>query len=365
MSRRAVLLITAVFASACGGESPTVVHSPSPKSLPSASASSPSPSAGPLTGTYGLGLSAGMLMMIKPDASVPVSVPVAAASTQYCSPQRDGLVAPPPVSASDHEVYFRDGDTKIRKVVAPASAEDVTTVPGGQNIISFFSVSPDDQQIAVVVEDVSSGTAISVRLYVEDLRGGAHHVELYSAQTPKDARGTTLWPMGWHASALVLAVMRACTNELAGVSPSEWHVSNAANGTRIANVPATNCTLSNWPSTAGVACLDAQGATRYDWAGKGTSVTPPGVQGGGFIQAGLSPSGSSVFFATGSGAASASPTTRIVTAGAADNAIGHPACLFIDDRTLLAPDAIITLAPVVIRPLAQSGVCAGRFPGGL
>jgi hypothetical protein len=114
-----------------------------------------------------------------------------------------------------------------------------------------------------------------------------------------------------------------------------------------------------------VACLDGQGATRYDWAGKGISVTPPGVQSGGFIQAGVSPTGGSVFFSTASGAAAPSPTTRIITGTAADSAPGHPACLFIDDRTLLAPDAIITIAPVVITPIAQSGVCAGRFPGGL
>jgi hypothetical protein len=48
-----------------------------------------------------------------------------------------------------------------------------------------------------------------------------------------------------------------------------------------------------------------------------------------------------------------------------DTAAGHSACLFIDERTLLAPDAVIALAPVAIKPLAQSGVCAGRFPGGL
>jgi hypothetical protein len=364
MRRGAVLLATAVLTLSCGGESPpTAVHFPSPKA---SAAASPSPSSGPLTGSYGLILSAGTLMVIKPDGGVAASVDVAAASTQDCSSQHGRLVAPPPVSASNTEVYFRDGDTKIRKLVLPNQAVDVTTVPAGPNVISFFSVSPDDQQIAVLVEDVSSSTAITQRLYVEDLHGGGHHVDVYATQTPKDDRGITLWPMGWHAGALVLAVVRACTFTASGIPPSEWHVSSATNATRLATVHANNCTLSNWPSAAGVACMDGQGVTtRYDWAGKSVAVSAPGVQGGGFIQAGLSPNGSSVFFSTGAEAGGAAPTTRIFTAGVPDTAPGHSACLFIDEHTLLAPDAVISLAPVVSKPLVQSGVCAGRFPGGL
>jgi hypothetical protein len=169
--------------------------------------------------------------------------------------------------------------------------------------------------------------------------------------------------MGWHAGTLVLAKVGACTFASAE-PPSEWHVSKTTDATQLANIKAVNCTLSAWPSAAGVACMDPQGVTtRYDWAGKGPSVAAPGVQGGGFIQAGLSTTGNSVFFATAPGAGA--PTTRIVTAGVPDTAAGHSACLFIDERTLLAPDAVIALAPVAIKPLAQSGVCAGRFPGGL
>jgi hypothetical protein len=305
-------------------------------------------------------------MLIKPDGSLAATVDVAPASTQFCSAQHDGLVAPPPVSASNTEVYFRDGDIKIKKVVLPGSAVDVTTVPAGPNVISFFSVSPDDQQIAVLVVDVASATALTMRLYVEDLKGGGHHVDLYNTQVPKDDRGFTLWPMGWHAGSLALAMVKACSFNPAGISPSEWHVSNATTGTRQTAIRASGCTLSSWPSAAGVACIDGQGvATRYDWAGKGVGVAAPGMQGAGFIQAGLSPAGSNVFFSTGSGAGGSGPATRIVTAGVPDSAPGHAACLFIDERTLLSPDAVISLGPVAVKPLAQSGVCAGRFPGGL
>lgn len=376
MRRRATLLTTAVLLISCGGSTSTASHSPSPRASTIASPSA-TPSAGPLSGSYGLVLSAGMLNVIKTDATVAATVAVAPASAQFCSSQHDGVVAPPPVSASNDAVYFRDGDTKIRQVVPPAGAVDVTTVPGSPSIVSFFSVSPDDQQIAVLTEDVSSNTGISERLYVEDLKGGGHHVDIFTTQVPKDKRGTTLWPMGWHAGALILAVFPACTFEPAGITPSEWHVSNAANATRIATIKASSCTLSYWPSAAGVGCADSQGVTTlYDWAGKVLSVTGPGATGSGYSMTSVSPKGNSILFATGAGAGAPTPATGIVQLGPGPYATvpGHAACAWIDEDHLLAGDAVIQfpaetpgnlLVTTTVMPLADSGVCAGRFPGGL
>src|SRR5205807_6911088 len=39
----------------------------------------------------------------------------------------------------------------------------------------------------------------SLRLYVQDLHGGANHVEIFSSQH------AWVWPVGWHAGKLVLA----------------------------------------------------------------------------------------------------------------------------------------------------------------
>ena len=376
MRRRATLLTLTLLLISCGGSSSSASHSPSPGASTIASPS-PTPSAGPLSGSYGLVLSAGMLNVIKTDATVAATVAVAPASAQFCSSQHDGVVAPPPVSASNDAVYFRDGDTKIRQVVPPASAVDVTTVPGSPSIVSFFSVSPDDQQIAVLTEDVSSNTGISERLYVEDLKGGGHHIDIYTTQVPKDKRGTTLWPMGWHAGALVLAVLPACTFEPAGITPSEWHLSNATNATRIATIKANNCTLSYWPSAAGVGCADSQGVTTlYDWAGKVLAVTGPGATGSGYSMTSLSPKGNSILFATGAGPGAPTPATGIVQLGPGPYATvpGHAACAWIDEDHMLAGDAVIQfpaetpgnlLVTTTVMPLADSGVCAGRFPGGL
>jgi hypothetical protein len=377
MRRRATLLTTALLVLSCGGSQPSASHSPSPSAFPTSGSPSASPSAGPLSGAYGLVLSAGTLELIKTDASVAAEVPVATASAQFCSSLHDGLVAPPPVSASNDEVYFRDGDNKIRQVVPPGSAVDVTTVPGGPNIISFFSVSPDDQQIAVLVEDVSGGTAISERLYVEDLHGGGHHVDIYTTLVPKDKRGTTLWPMGWHAGAIVLALFPACTFEPAGLTPSEWHVATSTNATRLATMRANNCTLSYWPSATGVGCIDAQGVTTlYDWAGKVLSGTGPGSTGSGYSMTSVSPKGNSILFATGAGPGAPAAATGIVQLGPGPYSTvpGHAACTWIDEDHLLAPDAVIQFpaetpgnvqVTTTVMPLTASGVCAGRFPGSL
>jgi hypothetical protein len=381
-SRLALLAVIVFGTAACGAATPSGSHTSSPAVSGSSSVSpstqpSGSPVGQPLSGSYGLLLSAGNLELIKPDATVAATVPVANASAQYCSQQHDGIVAPSPVSVSSDQVYFRDGDTKIRMVVPPASAVDVTTVPGNATTISFFSVSPDDQRIAVLVEDVSSGTAISERLYVEDLHGGSNHVDIYTDSVPKDKRGTTLWPMGWHNGALVLALVPVCTFEPAGLTPTEWHVANAATAVRTATIRANNCTLSFFPSPAGVGCINAQGATTlYDWTGKSTGVTGPATQSTSYTLTGVSPAGQSAFFSVAGGIGAPAPETQIQQLGPGPYATvqGYSACLWIDEDHLLAPDAVIQFpaeTPGNLRvtatatALPQSGACAGRFPGSL
>ncbi|HSP10067.1 MAG TPA: hypothetical protein VLU92_10780 [Candidatus Dormibacteraeota bacterium] len=380
MTRLSVLAVAALLSASCGGQGSGASGSPRATASPSSSAQatlSPPPSATPLAGAFGLLLTAGELELVRPDASIAAGVAVANASVQYCSSQHDGAVLAPPVSASNDQVYFRDGDTKIRMVVPPASAADVTTVPGSSTVVSFFSVSPDDQRIAVLVEDLSGASTIGLRLYVEDLHGGGHHSDIYTASTPKAKLATTLWPMGWHQGALVLALMPACTFEPAGLTPSEWHVSNVSNGARIATIRAAGCTLSYWPSPAGVGCINAQGVTTlFDWSGKVTSVTGPPTAGVGYVLTGVSPAGQSAFFSTGAAVGAPAPTTQILQLGPGPYATvqGHSACTWIDEDHLLAQDAVIQFpaetpgnlqVTATATALSQSGECAGRFPGGL
>ncbi len=221
MRKTALLVAMTAMLAACGQPtSPTVVHFTTPSADASATppasatpstgstpAASPTAVASTLTGSYGILIAGGRVELVKTDASIAAVAPIAAPSVQYCSSNSDGAMEAPPVSASGHQVYFRDGDTRIRRLTPPTGSTDVTTVPGGSTQVSFFSVSPDDQRIAVVVEDISAATTISLRLYVEDLVGHGHHADIYTTTQPKGKTGTTLWPMGWHGGALVLAVV--------------------------------------------------------------------------------------------------------------------------------------------------------------
>jgi hypothetical protein len=395
MRRIALVAALTALVAACGqapaasvhvGASPSASSSAggsaaaSPSSHPSAAASTlptPSQATATLTGNYGIVIAGGEIELVKPDASIATRSPIGASSVVSCSSSGDGAMEAPPVSASSSQVYFRDGDTQISRMSLTSGATNVTTVPGGPTTVSFFSVSPDDQRIAVVVEDLSAATTISLRLYVEDLVGHGHHADIFTTTQPKGKTGTTLWPMGWHNGALVLAVVVACTFEPAGLTPSSWHISNASTAVRIATINASNCTLSLWPSPAGVGCTAySSGATTlYDWSGKVISVTGPGSTGSGYTMTGLSPAGNSIFFATGAGIGAPAPATGIVQLGPGPYATvpGHMACEWIDEDHLLAPDGVIQFPAETagnVRVNAgftafRPGVCAGHFPGGL
>jgi hypothetical protein len=385
------MAIPMVMAVACsGGSNPNANHSP----LPTVSASShPSASPLPIAAAYGLLIVNGRLEMITPDGQVGASVPIALPTLQNCSP---GLSAwlQPPVSATSDKVFYRDGDAKIRYVTPTGETGDATTVPGDASKVSFFSVSPDDRRIAVLVEDFS-GTSIALRLYVEDVSGGGNHKDIYSTSTPRSESATTLWPMGWRQGNLVLAQIKGCTNTPYLYAPSEWHVSDPSTGNRVATIMnlglplpidqggATvkpRCNLSFWPSPAGVTCVDGANGLILDWTGKRTSVVKAGEsyqETWGTTSSGLSPNGQRAFFATRGVCAPAQDRPAFWTNVQSDLSRGGTtysalefvtgACLWIDDDHLLSADGVLNLAPekLVRKRLPQAGICAGRYPAGL
>lgn len=374
MRRVAVVWALIVFLAASGGRvSPLIAqHTASASRL-----STPSPVSTPTppAPTYGLLLSAGSLELIRPDATIAAATPVAAPSVQSCTAGQDAAVLQPPVSGSNSTVYFRDGDTKLRSLSPSGQTADVTTVPGGPTTVSFFSVSPDDQRIVVIVEDLSGATSIVLRLYVEDLVGHTHHADIYTTTTPKGTDGRTLWPMGWHEGALVLAVMRACTTQPTELDPIEWHVSNASTADRIVTIRQFGCILSHAPSPAGVACVSTAGnagiTTLDDWSGKAVGTTDPGSPDV-YSQSGLSPNGQRFFWIAGG----SQPLTIVREIGLGGNLLSrYRACGWIDNDHLLATDAVINIgnfdfsqhvgSNAGVTPLPAAGVCAGRLPGGL
>jgi hypothetical protein len=335
------------------------------------------PSNTPAVASYGLLLTAGTLEMITPAGTVAAHAKVAPPSVHTCG-QSTGAVLQPPVSASDTKVYYRDGNTNIKSLTPEGQTAKVTTVPGSATKVSFFSVSPDDTQIAVLVEDLSPATTIKLSLYVEDLTGHTNHKVIFTNTIPKYKNADTLWPMGWHNGLLVLAVWPPCTFEPAGLEPTAWHVANATTAVRLANIGKNNCVPSRWPSPAGVLCLDVTSTAtlgvgyKYDWAGNINAQVP--ITKATDFESGMSPSGQSYFMTPGVGIGTPSPSTKIGPFANQLTALvaGHEACLWIDETHLLAPDAVITVATgasggvtAAVIALPARGECAGRFPGGL
>jgi len=375
--------------------SPAISPTASPVISPVTPSASPATS---LAGPYGILISSGMLELVNPDASIAASVPIAPQLVLFCQ-SGDGVSADAPqVSATSDRVYFKDGGTQIRRLVPPSGVADVTTVPGGPSTVSFFSVSPDDQRIAVVVEDFpvqyTPAPTVSIRLYVEDLQGGGHHSDIYSTTTPYSTSGITLWPMGWHQGALVLAVMPVCSLDPEHAIPLEYHVSSASTGDRIAtikplvnlgcgyNATSCNCTLSVVPARIGVSCLlHNNGSNRvgegdiYDWSGNRIALIgalPSGP--GDFTHSALSPSGNSILFTAAPPVWSEMEEwNRLPTVTRFTEIHNYAACLWIDEQHVLAPDAVILFPASVsfngsdttATQLKNPGTCVGRFPGGL
>ena len=209
-----------------------------------------------------------------------------------------------------------------------------------------------------------SPDGITDRLYVEDLRGGGHHSEIYSASAATGKQTVMLWPMGWHAGRLVLAVWLACTFENLPY-PSAWHVADSETADRVASIGDQSCTPDPWPSPAGVACFDYATPSHirvYDWSGAVrqtlTTDTPATA---------LSPSGDRLAFGGGGGIGNTALSTSMfrVDGSGVVTRTGHKACLRIDDDHVLAQDAVIEYPSGTAVTLAQAGRCVGRFPGGL
>jgi len=372
MRHAAPLVVAVVMAVSCSQS--TTASNPTASSARAAVSSTPSARTCPPSGGYGLLISQpdngspSKLELVDPKGCVQATAQVAPASAHACSSGMASVLAPP-VSASYTSVYFRDGDTKIRSITLSGQTADVTTVPGGPNVVSSFSVSPDDKRIAVVVEDFSALPAIGLQLYVEDLVGGGHHTVTFTTtlDTSK-AGGANLWPLGWHQKSLVLLVVPACSFQQVQ-NPIAWHVVDADTGVRQFSVGTSTCIPGWWPSAYAFTCFDytKKQTNFYDWSGVlgGTLATADGSPAEG-------PGAVALAMARPASIGNTTPTTDIYYASGPDGPSkpvtvqGAAACLWIDSQALLAPAAVISLGrSLAIVPQTPGSRCAGRFPGGL
>lgn len=157
----------------------------------------------------------------------------------------------PVTSASNSRVYFLDGDAVIRFLTPGGNIGIASQVPGSGHAEAAFSVSPDDGRIAVSLLDYSTAPT-TLRIYVENLKDGGNHIELFSSTSVEE------WPVGWHNGDLVLAVgaARTKTSQYCCSNPynaSSYHVVNPVTGDRRSSI-GNGCTVTGPLSPAGTAC---------------------------------------------------------------------------------------------------------------
>ena len=366
--RAAAILLALAAGVACGGTANNAAgHSPSsfpgsptPNASPTAQASS---TAGPqpVTGAYGVlvssqSASSYTVALVAVDGKVAASGETSTPPGVSCA-NAAGAPVPEPVSTSNSRAYFMDAQGVVRFIAPNGDAGSATTVPAGTaSRRSMFAVSPDDQRVAVVVVDYNASGA-ATKLYVEDLNGGGHHVDLFS-----ETGARTLWPIGWHGTNnLVVAVAPSCTQ---GGGPfccgaREFHVIDPSTASRRFTLgDYAACPIVGSASPAGVVCWDGSQSKVLSWTA-GT-VRTFAVSGAEFQH--LSPDGSRVALVNDNGTG---------VQGTSISMPGMFACTWLDDTHVLSggdPQHQPRLANVAngsMVPVAAQGDCAGRLPGGL
>ena len=364
--RRAAMLLTVVIATACGSGNGVGSHSPSRASSSPSAQSTASPSAGaspssapqPVAGAYGVLVSSQAastytVSIVGTDGTVVASAQAGTPPLPSCANSGSAMV-PLPVSTSNSGVYYEEAQGGVTFLAVDGSKRQSSSVPAATTSRrSMFAVSPDDQRIAVVVDDYNSSGA-STTLYVQNL-DGAGRVDIFS-----ETGARTLWPIGWHGTNnLVLAVVPACAQPgpLSGAL-LELHVVDPATATRRFTLGNSGCPIMGAASPAGAICWDGTNSKVLNWTAAVVRTYP--VQGP-ELQL-LSPTGSHVALIDNVG-------TMIEDTGKSIPNLF--ACTWVDDSHLLSggdpqhQPRITDVSTGSQIPVPTQGDCGGRIPGGL
>ncbi|HEX9094838.1 MAG TPA: hypothetical protein VF990_01925 [Candidatus Dormibacteraeota bacterium] len=262
------------------------------------------------------------------------------------------------ISVSSTRLYYLDGDSSVMFLRPDGTSGAATTIAVDSNSAAAFAVSPDDSRIAIAV--ITYPYPAKTRIYVEDLAGGGHHVDLFSS-------GTVLeWPVGWHQGHLVIAVGINAPPQQSfdgfWYAFSGYHIADASTGTRLATI-CDGYGASVPPVPAGAVCANYPKFEVSDWSG----ATRPAPADEGCNGGALSPDGSMIADCQGSPAV----VTLVVLDGTqiATQFSGTPVG-WIDNTHLVLSASNSDLSIVDARaftrtPIQAQGFFAGTIPGGL
>lgn len=252
---------------------------------------SPSPSASP--STQATPSPSGVLAVVSGNRGNSISLvdengkTVASAITAVASFLPNQVM--PATSASRARVYYLNGGVDVRFLAPDGSSGHVTNLKlNPANEQAGFSVSPDDQRIAVSVFTFSGTTYAGMRLYVEDL-AGANHLDIFSSTTLAE------FPIGWVGHELVLAVSKPNCCQSYSPNPygaTEYHVINATTADRLVTLCGGDYAPEGPVEPFGVMCAFG-GANFKSWDGS-ILPTPAAIPLPGPMLNAASPSGQRV-----------------------------------------------------------------------
>ena len=273
----------------------------------------------------------------------------------------------PMISVSNTRVYFPDGLTAVRYLARDGSTGVATSLPKPTaKTRAVFSVSPDDQRIAIAVFDWSNPGPMISTVTVQDLQGGGHSVEVeLEAKPPLYG-----WPVGWHAGNLVLARMPSLGGAPNPNAATAYQLINPSTLEALAYLGGMTCPVVGPLSRAGTACVAARChcIMAADWSGTQNPTYTYADQSE-FNWAALSPSGHAVIFSenygprTGVGIWRDGSVTFNPSYGfdrwldethAIGNCAGSVVCHIITD-----------LSSGTVIQVAVTGLVVGVLPGGL
>lgn len=193
----------------------------------------------------------------------------------------------PWTSASKTKLYYLTAGGEVRFLAADGTTGVTTHIALLASEQAGFAVSPDDSRIAVALLKYSAPGANSgpvyqgMRMYVEDLSGGGHHVDIFSSAVVAE------YPIAWTGGRLIIALSSAACCPIGMPNPVgafEYHVVDPATGIRLLTLCDRRTTAgpNGPPTTVGVDC----GRLFFRW--DGTPLGSPGTA----VDGALSPDGS-------------------------------------------------------------------------
>src|SRR5712691_627951 len=164
------------------------------------------------------------------------------ASVQYLPAKFAPNAFMPSASASLTRAYYLKAGSEVRWLAPDGTGGFATNIQVSTNQQAGFAVSPDDKRIAVSIFSygpLAQGDLVppylGMRMYVEDLAGGDHHVDIFTSNALAE------FPIGWVGGNLLVAVSfpHCCQGPPSLGNPylaSSYHVVDPGTGRRLATI---------------------------------------------------------------------------------------------------------------------------------